>query len=226
MMFSEALVLPTFSRSKLNKAAKFCLLIASTCAGAQSPADPLQKTGESSTLTFVMKDGACVRGTVVKADSASVRVQPLKQKALDLRRDELLQVSQGNALVFSARSSWSDVLSAHLYPREALVVVTKSGKTIKGTVVNAGSAGISIRHGLTTSNLPKLEVSTVDYLRWKPASDGFNLALEEAPWALIFYPEFYGRAAGVEGRVTVRLYDSSQPEDDSKLSRKACFPIT
>lgn len=91
-------------------------------------------------------------------------------------------------------------------------------------MVNAGSAGITIRHGLTTSNLPKSEVSTVDYLRWKPASDGFNLALEEAPWALIFYPEFYGRAAGVEGRVPVRLYDSSEPEDDSKLSQKACFP--
>jgi len=223
-MFSEALVLTKVPCLKLNNAAKFGLLITCACAGAQSSADQLQKAGESSTLTFVMRDGACLRGTVAKADAASITVQPFKQKSVGLRRDELLQVSQGNALVFSARSSWLDVINAHLYPGEFLVVVTNGGKRIKGTVVNAGLDSITMKHGLTTSSLPKAEVLTIDYLRWKPASDGFNLALEEAPWALIFNPEFYGRTAGTEGRVVVRLYDVSKPEDDRKLSQEACFP--
>jgi hypothetical protein len=216
--------LPGIPCFKLKEAVMFGLLISCICAGAQSAGDPLRKAGASSTLTFLTKDGSCWRGTVLKADPTSITVQPLKEKPVGLRRDELLQVSQGNALVFSARSSWLDVVNVHLYPRELLVLVTKTGKKIEGVLVNAGSDSITIKHGLTTSKLPKAEVLTVDYLRWRPASDGFNIALEESPWALVFYPEFYGRVAGAEGKVAVRLYDASKPEDDSKLSQKTCFP--
>lgn len=213
-----------FPKLKLKDIAKLGLLLACSCAGAQSTTAVLGETSKSSTLTFVTKNGTCLRGTISNANTASIIVQPFKRQPVDLHGDDLLQVSQGNALLFSARSSWVDVVNTHLYPREFLIVVTKNGKRVKGTAVTVGSGGITIKHGLLTSIFPKTDVATVDYLRWKPATDGFNLALEEAPWALVFYPEFYGRVAGVEGRITVRLYDASKPEDDTAISQKACFP--
>ncbi len=213
-----------FPEIKLTLAAILGLLLASACARAQSPSGTLEGTSHSSTLIFVTKDGTCLRGTVSKADAASITVQPFKQQPVRLQRDTLLQVSQGNALLLSTRSSWLDVVNTHLYPREFLTVVTKSGKQVKGTVVAVGSVGITIKHGLTTSVFSKADIASVDYFRWRPATDSFNLALEEAPWALAFYPEFYGRVAGIEGRVGVRLYDASKPEDNTAISLKACFP--
>ena len=41
--------------------------------------------------------------------------------------------------------------------------------------------------------------------------------LQEAPALLFFYPEFYDRLRGLEGKVPVRLYDALQPENDAPL---------
>lgn len=213
-----------FSETKMKYAANLGLFLACVCAGAQSTSGALERTGHSSTLIFVTKDGACMRGTISKVYPDSITVQPFKQQPVNLYRDNLLQISQGSALLFSARSSWMDVVNVHPYPRESLVVVTKRGKQFKGAVAAVGSNSITIKHGLTASVIPKSEIVIVDYLRWKPATDGFNLALEEAPWALFFYPELYGRAAGIEGKVGVRLFDASKPEDNTAISLKACFP--
>jgi hypothetical protein len=46
--------------------------------------------------------------------------------------------------------------------------------------------------------------------------------LQEAPYMALFYPEFYYRAAGLEGRVPVRLYDSSKPQDTTISTIKVC----
>jgi hypothetical protein len=42
--------------------------------------------------------------------------------------------------------------------------------------------------------------------------------LTEAPESLFFYPEFYYRLAGLEGRIPVRLYDASVPEPTSTVA--------
>ena len=80
----------------------------------------------------------------------------------------------------------------------------------------------TVKHGFSRVQIAKSDVSTVDYLRMKPATDELELALEEAPYALGFYPEFYLRALGLEGRVHVRLYDAAKPEDDRTFGIKIC----
>jgi hypothetical protein len=190
---------------------------------AQTASDPLTGVTHDATLTFVQRNGTCVRGTILKFDTASVTVVPFKQPPVTLARNSLLQVNQGNALLFSGRSSWSDVEHTHLYPREALVLTMKSGERIKGNPMKVASDSITLKHRFSTTTFLKSDVSSVDYLRSKPATDGFNLALEEAPWALIFYPEFYYRAGGLEGRIPVRLYDVSQPQDETVSGIKQCF---
>jgi len=200
----------------------FLLLAIGAFADAQAPPDALERVSRSASLTFVERDGSCLRGTILKADASTVTVEPFRQPAVTLKRDDIVQVSQGNAYIYSARSSWGDVSNLKLYPREAIVLTTVKGQKIKGAPVKVTPDEISLQHGLKTTVFPKSEVAAVDYLRLKPATDGFNLALEESPWALIFYPEFYYRLAGGEGRLTVRLYDASKPEDRTSAKLGVC----
>jgi hypothetical protein len=58
---------------------------------------------------------------------------------------------------------------------------------------------------------------TVDYLRVKPDSNGFDYFTQEAPALLFFYPESYDRLKGLEGRIPVRLYDVVMRQDDAPL---------
>jgi hypothetical protein len=105
-----------------------------------------------------------------------------------------------------------------LYTHEHLILTLRSGKQIKGAPVKVTSDSITLKHGLSTAIFSKSDVTKVDCLRVMPASDGFNLALAEAPFFAIFYPEFYHRIAGLKGRLHVRLYDASRPEDNTALT--------
>ncbi len=176
----------------------------------------------AASLIFAQRDGTCTRGQILLSNANSITVAPYKQNPITIQRGELLQVSQGNALIFSGRSSWRDVAHTHPYPREAFILTTKVGKRVKGTPVTVESDSIKLKHGLKTTTFAKPDIATVDYLRLKPATDSFNLALEEVPWALVFYPEFYGRLVGLEGMLPVRLYDASKPEDQTIANVKVC----
>ena len=190
----------------------------STLGVAQSASDCLNHVTGSATFTFVRRDGTCVTGRITKADTKTITVQPFMLPPITLERGSLLQVIQGNALLYSARSSWADVASVNVYPREVLVVKIRSGKEVRGTPLKVTPDNISLKHGLGKTVYPKADIDIVDYLRVKPATDSYMSILEEAPYALFLDPEFYYRAAGLEGRVRVRLYDASKPEDDSSVN--------
>ena len=193
------------------------LLLMSTCAGAQSGADALGSVTHSSSFTFLQRDGTCVYGKVSKADATSVIVQPFDKPPVTLQSGSLLQVRQGNALLYTARSSWADVSGVVVYPREKFVLTLMSGKQVKGKPVKTNSDSIALKHGLRTTIYPKAEVATIDYLRVKPPTDSFMYVLGEAPWILLFDPEFYYRSAGFAGKLQVRLYDATKPEDDTPV---------
>jgi hypothetical protein len=114
--------------------------------------------------------------------------------------------------LFSTVSSWADVEQTPVYPREALVLKFGSGKVVHGKPVKVSADGVTLKHGLLTTNYKKADVATVDYLRLKPESDGFDYFSQEAPGLLFFYPEFYYRLVGLEGRIPVRLYDATKPQ--------------
>jgi len=68
-----------------------------------------------------------------------------------------------------------------------------------------------------TKRYGKDQIVMVDYLRMKPESDAFDYFAQEGPAMLFFYPEFYDRLKGLEGRIPVRLYDAVMREDDAIL---------
>lgn len=194
-----------------------CMLFWVACAGAQSSTDSLNNVTRSASFYFVQHDGSCQRGSIIKADSNEITIRTSEQTQAAIMRESLLQVRQGDGLIYSARSSWSDVAKAHVYPREALMVTTLTGVHVKGKPIAVKSDSITLKHGFATTTIPKAKISVVDYFRVKPETDNFDFVLEEAPWAIIFYPEFYSRTAGLEGRIPVRLYDASKPEDNRTL---------
>jgi hypothetical protein len=75
----------------------------------------------SQAMTFIKKDGTCVNGRIAKIEPKTLTIQTKTVPVL-LSRKDLLQASQADSLVFSARSSWSapaGVLSAQAAQRQS-----------------------------------------------------------------------------------------------------------
>jgi hypothetical protein len=206
------------SRGGLRIAALILLLQWSGFALSQKAHHSSQGAVHSASLTFIKKDGSCVDGPISKIDPKSVTISQSAQPPVTIQRNDLLQVSQGDALVFSARSSWADVEAVHLLPRESLSIRLRNGKMIKDRPLRVMADSMLFKRFLwMTKRIGKDQIVTVDYLRMKPESDAFDYFAQEAPALLFFYPEFYDRLAGLEGRIPVRLYDAVRPEDDAPL---------
>jgi len=172
----------------------------------------------SANLTFMKRDGSCVTGPILRIEPKVVTVQLSQTDSVTIQRLDLLQASQEDALVFSARSSWADVEAVQLRARESFLVKTRNGKAIKGRPLRVTADGIVYKRFLwITKRYGKDQIVMVDYLRMKPESDAFDNFAQEGPAMLFFYPEFYDRLKGLEGRIPVRLYDAVMREDDAIL---------
>lgn len=181
-----------------------------------------QPAPPSTSFDFLEKNGACVTGPILKIDPKSVTVGQPQNPPVTLRRDSILQVSQNNSPVYSARSSWADVEKINLLPRESLQLRLRNGDFVEGRPAEITTAGMLFRYGpLIRKRYPKAQIVTVDYYRVKPDSAVFDYFTQTAPALLFFYPDFYDRLAGLDGRVPVRLYNAILPEDDSQLQ---CAP--
>ena len=194
-----------------------CILTPVLCAHAQSAPNGLKRVTHSASLTFFLKNGACIWGTISKVDANAIIVSRTPQGPITLQRDSLLQVSQGNALLFSARSSWFDVLRTPVNSHEEYILNLKSGKQVKGRPSKVTGDSITLKRAVSRKTYSKTSIATVTYLRVRPETNNFDYLAQEAPYLLFFDPEFYSRAFRLEGRVPVRLYNSSKPEDDSPL---------
>ncbi len=103
-------------------------------------------------------------------------------------------------------------MAAHVVPHEAFVLKTRSGKVVKGVPSKVTQDGITLKQGLITAEYSKADIVTVDYLRVRPRTDGWDYVAQESPELLFLLPETYYRAMGLEGTVPVRLFDATKPE--------------
>jgi hypothetical protein len=171
----------------------------------------------SAALTFMKKDGSCIDGPIVKVEPKVVTVRT-QAGPVTVARKDLLQASQDDSLVYSARSSWADVEAVHLLARESFTVKLRNGNILKERPLSVTAEGLVYKRFLwLKKRYAKAQIVTVDYLRVKPDAAGFDYFTQEAPALLYFYPEFYDRLSGLEGRIPVRLYDAVMPEDDAAL---------
>ena len=207
-------------RHSVNRLVANALCLVSCFAVAQTSkpsANAPLSVRHDSTLGFVLRDKTCIYGTVEHADANSITLAEAQNKEVTIEAERVLQVRQDDAVVLSARSSWSDVADVHLYPHESLVIKLRNGKSIKSTSFAVAGETITSNNLSRKRVFQKAEIATVDYVRVKPESDGFDYLLQEAPLMLIFNGEFYSRLLGLQGKIVVRLYDSEKPEDDSPI---------
>jgi hypothetical protein len=207
------------ARSGPIVAVLFCLLQSGGVAFAQfHHRAKVQPAAPSASLTFMKRDGTCVDGPIATITPKSVTVQPPQKAPVTIQRSDLLRVTQEDAVLFSARSSWADVEAVQLSPHESFTVKTRKGQLIQGRPLSVSDNGFFYRRFLWLKRrYLKKQIVAVDYLRMKPASPAFDYFTQEAPALLFFYPEFYDRLAGLEGHVPVRLYDVLLHEDNAPL---------
>jgi hypothetical protein len=171
----------------------------------------------SNSFTFMKRDASCVEGPLVKIEPKLATVRA-KTGIVSIARQDLLRVSQNEALVFTARSSWADVEGVHLRLGEAFRFKLRKGPVITGRPVTVDGDGFRFKRFLWwKKRYAKDQIATVDYLRVKPDSEVFDYFTDQSPALLFFYPEEYDRLKGLEGRIPVRLYDATKREDDSAL---------
>jgi hypothetical protein len=215
----ESAVRKNWSRWVWRLAAATLMLNAGVLAFAQfHRRNKVERVAPSTSLTFMKRDGSCVAGPIVKIEPRMVTVQQPQSVPVTIERRDLLQASQADALVFSARSSWADVEAVHLRPREGFELKLRNGKLIDERPLRVTDEGFVFKRFLwLKKHYAKAQIVTVDYLRMKPDSDAFDYFTQEAPALLFFYPESYDRLKGLEGRIPVRLYDAAMREDDAAL---------
>jgi hypothetical protein len=194
--------------------------IASTLA-ADDPWLNLQRVTHDRSYVILMHDHSCVAGKIERTDvqSAIFRVGSSDRV---ISRSEVLMVCESLHLsgiacaptdaIFSGRSSWKDVISILPARHEYVEGETKAGLRF----TQSGRYHDSLIVG--TGNVNKTDAKFVSYLRWKPLSDGQEDLRERGMGFLL--PTIWHNLVSSSGRLTVPLYDASQPEDNSEITCK------
>lgn len=182
-------------------------------------------------FTFLEHDRTCHFGQVESVSDQRVIINTGKSK-VPIDRSNLLYVQRGHIgdpygrllMMYSGRSSWSDVLEfmPPLRRNPSLVVriaiATISGKSWKGTLADATDAEILVRDSFgKETQVPKSTVSRVDYIQSKPLSDNQEFDWEELAMLRIFDPALYPRLFHAGDTIPIRLYDRALMQDDSLL---------
>ncbi len=201
--------------------------------GSSDPWALLQKLTRKATYQFMLRDQHCLSGRIVRATPAEVVVTlstpgPSGEKFRSIPRRDLLRLSSAGTILYSGRSSWSDLISLHLRQREHLKVLTPSGKILKAEPpqrTNTADPGIATDLELRVEGgaggvqtISKVQVSRVYFVAQKPYTDGQAYALDELGPLLIFDPDAYQYWLHLEKYVDVLLYDASVPEESGVLN--------
>jgi hypothetical protein len=174
--------------------------------------------------TVLLRDYHCVQGQLKQFSSDALVIQlGSSGQEVVIQRSQVLRVADGGFskprdLVFSGRSSWSDVRTLKLTGSEYLSVRTKGGKDFrigKPEVLEESMTGGG-------RSIEKAEVRSAYYVRFTPLTDTeVYLAQEMAEFAA---PRLWFNGVFLE-KIPVRLYDSSIQEDNTPLesAEKACW---
>jgi len=99
-------------------------------------------------------------------------------------------------------------------------VTTADGKLHDGNLADVTESGITLTEGDKDVTVAKADVSRIAFVREKPLNDSREYNLDELGPLVIFDPDAYLRLFHIGDTMSVRLYDSSMPEDNSPIACK------
>jgi hypothetical protein len=172
-------------------------------------------------LTFVDRNRNCLGGKIGQVDNRTVTVVQRNAPETTLERMNVLRISSGDwagGVVFSGRSSWSDVVrivGRRFHPD--IAVAMKSGEEYKGRLLSASDTVLTVESSKKKTIINKSDVSTVGYIRPKPLSESAEYANEELAWMKVFDPQLWPRLLHLQSSMSIRLYDASLPQEDSSI---------
>src|SRR5438445_13751370 len=124
---------------------------------------------------FVTRDRDCVGGKIKHMDDSVITIMRPHAPETTIQRTDLLRITYGEwapGVIFSGRSSWSDVVNIagkHFYA--SIGVVTKSGQEHKSTLLSVSDKVMAIESSCKNVTIAKNKVYTVSYIRLKPLSE-------------------------------------------------------
>jgi hypothetical protein len=191
---------------------------------------------EHATFTFIEQHQTCHSGQIVTVTDTELRILPEKQQTpIAIPRSTLIRIRRGGSqwpsnnpnlpllIVYSGRSSWTDVLAFAPFALQPwahvrMQVVTTGGRRRKGDLSGVTSNEVSLRDAAgRDTTFPRADVSLVDYLQLRPLSDSQEFDWEELAPFRIFDPALYFRMFHIDDTVPVRLFDRALPEDDAPV---------
>lgn len=181
-------------------------------------------------LTFVDRNPNCMDGKIKQADNRTVTVLRRSAPETTLERTNVLRISSGGwagGVVFSGRSSWSDVVrivGRRFHPD--IDVAMKSGEEYKGKLLSASDRVLTVESLKKKKIINKSDVSTVSYIRPKPLSESAEYANEELAWMKVFDPQLWPHLLHLQSSMSIRLYDASLAQDESSIVCKPGLDLT
>lgn len=184
----------------------------------------LAQLTRKATFIFVLADRSCIAGNISSFTDASVAGKDRVGQAFTILRQDLLRVTYGAwapGILFSNRSSWADLTALDKVNGQSLhakvLVHLKSGEVRQGKLVDVSEDELAVDSGHKVRHIHKSEISTVDFFRPKPLSDSAAYADDELSWMKVFDPQLWPKLLGLRGALSVRVFDSSIPEDNSPI---------
>jgi hypothetical protein len=187
----------------------------------------LGSVDRSNLYTVALRSGKCGEGYIVKLDRSFIIIDsdsPPRRKVatvhheVTIARADVLRIGEGTELreiLFSGRSSWADVLASHVGPREPLMVALKSGRQMEAVPAATSAADLTLKSRGKQIVVPKIDISRVLYVRYKPVSVNYRWFAQEASIFALLSPKTWQYALKINAMISVLLYDSAMPEEDS-----------
>lgn len=201
----------------LIAASLFCMPLVHA-AGKDDPWNVLKHITHRSTLAFIVSGSDCMKGKIQSVADDSIKIKLQGGAAITIDRRKLVRVEgYGVGVIYSGRSSWADVKAIRHDLDERARVLTKDGRKYQGKAQTSDTDITIERSGKTTTVL-KNNIAQVYFLTDRPASDSLDGVAEEEPGLAWLDPELWLYMAQKSNPITVRLYDSSLPEDNSPVN--------
>ncbi len=194
---------------------KLCatLVALSVLAGpAETTWDTLRHLSKHHVYTVLSRNGACLTGAFVAADDKEIVLDLAQQGEHGLSRSDILRISLGetadiHSAVYSARSSWADLIALQTPPYYSdLMVITSDNREFKGPLLGVSQDQLTLYVDNREMRFSKEYVDRVFLTSTKPSV--------ERPGAhrSIKLPK-----KGNSQTQPVPLYEVTEREDDSPL---------